>query len=81
MLTSAVERQFEIIGDALSRALRGDATIAARIPEAHEVIGLRNILAHGYDVTEDEIVYDAATSELPALLNKLRELSGLDGAE
>lgn len=78
LLASGVERQFEILGEALSRALRADPSLAIHIPEVHEVIGFRNVLAHGYDVVDDETVYNNARSELLALLGKLRDLLGED---
>ena len=47
MLRSAVERQFEIIGEALGTLARVDATIAARIPVLRDIVAFRNILIHG----------------------------------
>ena len=48
MLRSAVERQFEIIGEALGTLARVDATIAARIPELRDIVAFRNVLIHGF---------------------------------
>lgn len=72
LLASAVERQFEILGEALSRAERSAPRLLEAIPEIRQVIGFRNVLAHGYDAIEDETVYDNARSRLPMLLDKLR---------
>jgi uncharacterized protein with HEPN domain len=74
MLRAAVERQFEILGEALNRALQTDPGLADRLPEAPEVIGFRNVLAHHYDVVSDETVYNNATTSLPVLLSKLKDL-------
>ena len=52
MLRSAVERQFEIIGEALGTLARVDATIAARIPEFRDIVAFRNILIHGYAILD-----------------------------
>jgi uncharacterized protein with HEPN domain len=79
LLASAVERQFEILGEALSRAERSAPKLLASIPEIRHVIGFRTVLAHGYDAIEDETVYDNARSELPVLLEKLRALVGRKG--
>jgi uncharacterized protein with HEPN domain len=49
MLRSAVERQFEIIGEALSQLAKIDPTVAARIPDLRRIVGFRNVLIHGYD--------------------------------
>ena len=74
LLASAVERQFEILGEALCRALRANPLLPAHIPEIHEVIGFRNVLAHGYDVVDDETVYNNARQELPAMIGRLSAL-------
>jgi uncharacterized protein with HEPN domain len=64
---SAVERQLEIIGEALNNLRRVDAETAALIPEIQRIIGLRNVLAHGYAVVDDTVVWTAATSRVPEL--------------
>ena len=74
LLSSGVERQFEIIGEALSRAIKADASLEAKIPEAAGVIGFRNVLAHGYDAVSDTLVWSIAHDRLPGLLDRLRVL-------
>jgi uncharacterized protein with HEPN domain len=79
MLRSAVERQFEIVGEALERAVRIDPGLEAKIPEIHRILGLRNRLIHGYDSVDDELMWDLLQSKLPALTQLLdAALVGID---
>ncbi len=48
LLRSAVERQFEIAGEALPQLSKVDAELAARVPELRRVVAFRNPLMHGY---------------------------------
>ena len=43
------------------------ADMAASIPEAHRIIGLRNVLAHGYAVVDDNVVWAAGSLRVPEL--------------
>lgn len=72
MLRSAVERQFEIIGEALNRVKRTDEGILAHIGGWREVISFRNILAHGYDFVEDAIVWEIIEKDIPRLIADLK---------
>ena len=64
MLRSAVERQFAIIGAALTRIRRDDAAVLERIADHRAIVASRNILIHGYDTIDDRIVWDAVTVKL-----------------
>lgn len=74
VIRSAIERQLEILGEALSRLRRVDAETAARIPELDKIVGMRNIIAHEYGAIDYEIVWRAATTRVPALIPVLSEL-------
>lgn len=68
LLQLALERQFEIIGEALYRLERVDeANLVVKIPEYRKIIGLRNIIAHGYDVVDDAALWDLAINKIPEL--------------
>src|SRR5262249_46493753 len=67
MLRFAVERQFEIIGEAVSRLLKTDATAAAQIRDYRKIIDFRNAISHGYDLVDDQLVWDAVVNKLPIL--------------
>ena len=71
---SAVERQLEIVGEALNNLRKGDSETAQRVPDISRIIGLRNILAHGYAVVDDSVVWGAASQRVPTLLTSVAEL-------
>ncbi len=60
-----IERELEIIGEALARLRRDHPDLAEEIRDVHKVVGLRNVLAHGYDVLEHEILWDTVENKLP----------------
>ncbi len=64
---SAVERKFEIIGEALSQLARREPALAARIPDYREIIAFRNLLIHGYAAVEHARVWRIIESSLPGL--------------
>jgi len=65
----AVERDFEIIGEALNRIKYTDNELLEKISEQHRIIGFRNILIHGYDIVDEAIVWQAVTNHLPILIS------------
>ena len=67
MLRSAVERQFGIIGEALSRLAKDSPEVVARIPDHGKIIGFRNILVHGYASVDDRIVWGVIEIHLASL--------------
>jgi len=76
LLRSAVERQFEVIGEALHRLARTDPHVADQITHTARIIGFRNILIHGYDLVDHEVVWDVIETHLPLLRQEVRDLLG-----
>jgi uncharacterized protein with HEPN domain len=72
MLQLVVERALEIIGEALRRLSDIDyERLSLLIPEFYQIIGLRNIIAHGYDVVDYKTLWDLVINELPVLKGKI----------
>jgi len=67
MLRSAVERQFEIVGEALSQLSKIDPKLASRIEALPKAVGFRNVLIHGYATIRHEIVWRTIKDDLPGL--------------
>ncbi|MDK3157900.1 DUF86 domain-containing protein [Kamptonema cortianum] len=70
----AVERNFEIIGEALNRIKRDDSAVLQSITGHEKIIGMRNILAHGYDAVDEKILWNALKDHLPLLLAEVNTL-------
>lgn len=67
MLRGAVERRFEIIGEALGRLAKASPRIAARVPDLSAAVALRNTLIHGYAKVDNDTVWCIAQDNLPVL--------------
>jgi len=74
MLRSAVERQFEVIGEALAQLARVDAETVNRIAEYRRIIAFRNILIHGYADVDHRLVWDIVESKLATLRTEVSAL-------
>ena len=64
---AAVERKFEIIGEALNRLQQVHPELAERIPRLRQIIDFRNLLIHGYASVIPERVWDYVENHLPEL--------------
>lgn len=67
----AVEREFEIIGEALNRLSQAEPELAARITELPRIVGFRNRIIHGYDTVDDATVWGVIEAHLPRLLTEV----------
>ncbi len=73
-LRSAVERQFEIVGEAMSQLRRIDPGTAAAIAELTRIVAFRNILVHGYASVDNRLVWGVLETDLPSLRATLGRL-------
>ena len=74
-LRLALERALEVIGEA---ALRLPDDFTNRYPHIpwRQIFGMRHVLAHGYDVVRDEVLWDTATVNVPELLKQIDAMLG-----
>ena len=76
LVHSAVERQLEIIGEALNQLAKADPEKAAGIPDLPRIVALRNILIHGYVVVKRDMIWHAIHENLPRLRDVVDHLLG-----
>jgi uncharacterized protein with HEPN domain len=67
LLRQAIERNLEIVGEAVGRLAKLDATTASRLSEYQQIISFRNLLVHGYDLVDDAQVWEVIGRDLPKL--------------
>ena len=77
MLRAAVERKFEIIGEAMTQLAKIDKAVAAQVGEYQRIISFRNVLIHEYADVDDKLVWDVVETNLPTLVREVDAL--LDG--
>jgi uncharacterized protein with HEPN domain len=74
LLRSAVERQFEIVGEALNKAIKLDPSLAGEVDHSSRIIAFRNRLIHAYALIADEVVWDVLKTYLPRLREQVQRL-------
>ncbi|MGB3412475.1 MAG: HepT-like ribonuclease domain-containing protein [Microthrixaceae bacterium] len=67
LLRSAVERQFEIVGEALNQLRRVEPELADRVPDLPRIVAFRNLLIHGYASIDGRLVWEVATERAASL--------------
>ena len=71
LLRSAVQWQFTVIGEALTRLRHDDPDTLAEITSSRRVIAFRNVVVHGYDSIRQESVWGLFEPDLPSLLREV----------
>jgi uncharacterized protein with HEPN domain len=74
LLRQGVERNVEIIGEALNRLAQVDDDTAGRVGPVTQIKAFRNILVHAYDSIDHQIVWDVIQNKLPLLLTNVEQL-------
>lgn len=74
MSKRAVERNLEIIGEAINRIVTREITFNIKITNAKAIIGLRNQVIHAYDTISDETIWSIIINHLPKLETEIPDL-------
>ncbi|WP_294825131.1 HepT-like ribonuclease domain-containing protein [uncultured Flavobacterium sp.] len=74
MLKRAVERDLEIIGEAVNRIIKNDPEFISKISNARAIISLRNQVIHAYDNISDENIWSVLITRLPKLKGEIDAL-------
>ncbi|MBK9190168.1 MAG: DUF86 domain-containing protein [Crocinitomicaceae bacterium] len=72
LLRRAVERELEIIGEAVNRIIKLDPS--ADISNARRIVNLRNWIIHTYDNVDNVIIWGIIDKDLPLLKMQVSEL-------
>jgi uncharacterized protein with HEPN domain len=74
LLRSAVERQFEIAGEALNQAIHLSPDLAKQVSDSRRIVAFRNRLIHGYAFVSDQVVWGVLETNLPILRREVQAL-------
>lgn len=81
VVRSAVERKLEIIGEAIAQLDKLDSALAGDLSAKRQIVGMRNVLIHGYASIDEAIVWQTIEADVPRLQEEVtRLLSELSGA-
>ena len=72
LLKLAIERNLEIIGEAINRILKEDPSFP--VENSLRIVGLRNQIIHGYDSVSDENIWGIVTIHLPKLKAEINSM-------
>ncbi len=71
LLRRGIEREIEIIGEAMNRILRIDPSFI--IENSRQIIDTRNWVIHGYDKVDDVIIWGIISNHLPKLKKEIED--------
>lgn len=71
LLRRAVERELEIIGEAINRLIKLDSTL--EISNARRIVNLRNWVIHSYDNVDNVIIWGIIDKDLPLLKEEIKK--------
>lgn len=74
MLKRAIERNLEIIGEAVNRIIKKDSNFELKISNSKAIIGLRNQVIHSYDSISDEMIWSIVINHVPKLKNEVNQI-------
>lgn len=72
VMKRAIERDLEIIGEAVKKLLNEEPTI--QLTSAKKIIGLRNRISHAYDSIEDELIWGIIQRDIPLLKKEIQRI-------
>ncbi len=75
ILQRAIERDLEIIGEAIRKILEIEPKI--QITASKNIIGLRNIISHAYDSIEPEMIWGIIQKNIPILSDEIKKIKSL----
>ncbi|MWB95040.1 DUF86 domain-containing protein [Flavobacterium sp. GA093] len=68
----AVERNIEIIGEAMNRILKHNSEI--QITDSRKIVAVRNRIIHGYDSVSDDVIWGIVMKQLPILKREVENM-------
>lgn len=80
MLELSLTRLVEIVGEAAAKIAPADRATYPQVPWA-KIVGMRQRLAHGYDVVDLRVLWDTITDDLPPLITELERILGQEGPD
>jgi uncharacterized protein with HEPN domain len=74
MLSSAIQWQLTVVGEAMNRLSKVDPSIASHVTAVPQIVAFRNRLVHDYPMTNPDDVWQILMEDIPRLLTEIRAL-------